>query len=356
MGHQTEHHFEKEAESFSTRQSFGDELSTSYLDVGNWPGSNQLPVVYCAGYNISLYGLERLQSFDCWGFWRVFRSLESAGVLRSDTVVGPKEASVEVLRDVHDDAYLSALTTSSMKVIQVVEMPVLIIVPNFLLQSSIVRPMRLHAAGTILAAGLAIARGWAINIGGGMLHGRHNGGGGLCAFDDVTLAARRVRSATRNQVQKILYIDLNAHQANGVARDKLHFQDTDLFIVDMYNSKAYPRDEDAKAAIDVNMELRPFMESEEYNARLDAALARAACEFAPDMVVYNAGANILSGDSFGRLAVSKEGLVQRDETVFGYARRRSLPICMTISAGYSLAAADAVATSMANLFQKFDLG
>ena len=49
-------------------------------------------------------------------------------------------------------------------------------------------------------------------------------GRGWCAFDDVTLAIRRVRQASGGRVQRILYVDLDAHQGNGVERDKLHFQ------------------------------------------------------------------------------------------------------------------------------------
>jgi hypothetical protein len=34
---------------------------------------------------------------------------------------------------------------------------------------------------------------------------------------------------------QVLYVDLDAHQGNGVERDKLHFHDKDLFIIDAYN-------------------------------------------------------------------------------------------------------------------------
>ena len=40
-------------------------------------------------------------------------------------------------------------------------------------------------------------------------------------------------------------------QGNGVARCKQQYQDEDLFIVDIYNAKAYPWDKDAKPVGDV---------------------------------------------------------------------------------------------------------
>lgn len=42
---------------------------------------------------------------------------------------------------------------------------------------------------------------------------------------------------TRPQVQRVMVIDTDAHQGNGVARDKLHFKDGDLFILDVYNCR-----------------------------------------------------------------------------------------------------------------------
>jgi histone deacetylase 11 len=59
---------------------------------------------------------------------------------------------------------------------QVTEMPSLVMLPNSLLQHVILGPLRHQAAGTILAAGMAIERGWAINLGGGFHHGSWNEG------------------------------------------------------------------------------------------------------------------------------------------------------------------------------------
>lgn len=39
----------------------------------------------------------------------------------------------------------------------------------------------------------------------------------------------------------------------GVQRDKLHWGDSQLFVVDMYNGRAFPCDTLAKAAIDVKV-------------------------------------------------------------------------------------------------------
>lgn len=41
------------------------------------------------------------------------------------------------------------------------------------------------------------------------------------------------RSASQGAVQRVMVIDLDVHQGNGVERDKQHWNDSDLCIVDM---------------------------------------------------------------------------------------------------------------------------
>lgn len=41
------------------------------------------------------------------------------------------------------------------------------------------------------------------------------------------------RAASQGAVQRVMVIDLDVHQGNGVERDKLHWDDRELCIVDM---------------------------------------------------------------------------------------------------------------------------
>ena len=74
-----------------------------------------------------------------------------------------------------------------------------------------------------------------------MHHSYASNGMGWCPFDDIMLAVRRVRSATKGAIQRVLYIDLDAHQGNGVGRDKLLLDDQDFFILDVYNARVFPK-------------------------------------------------------------------------------------------------------------------
>lgn len=76
-------------------------------------------------------------------------------------------------------------------------------------------------------------------------------------------------------------------------------------------------------------------------------------EFKPDIIVYNAGTDILKGDRLGLLAVSADGIIKRDEMVFSKARSQNIPIVMLLSGGYLKKTARIIATSIINLH---DLG
>ncbi|KAI7842582.1 hypothetical protein COHA_003686 [Chlorella ohadii] len=304
----------------------------AYADLGGWPVDTQLPICYSPAYNISFWGLERLHPFDSKKFQHVLALLEARGVLSAGQLVEAQEATHAVLREVHTERYLNKLNSSSLKVAMVTELAPLAFLPTFLLRRKVLQPMATMAGGTMLAAALAMQHGWAINLGGGFHHAAPDNGGGWCPFSDIYLAARRLRAASGGLVRRVMVIDTDVHQGNGVARCKQQYQDEDLFIVDIYNAKAYPWDKDAKPAIDVARELQPAAGDAEYLEALSGALAQAFDQFSPDLIIYNAGTDILAGDPLGRLQVSQEAVVRRDEMVWqaaldhrqGPARRGAL--------------------------------
>jgi histone deacetylase 11 len=60
-------------------------------------------------------------------------------------------------------------------------------------------------------------------------------------------------------------------------------------------------------------------------------------EFDPDVVVYNAGTDILEGDRLGNLDITPEGVIERDRLVFTEVRKkRGKPIFMLTSGGYQV--------------------
>ena len=50
---------------------------------------------------------------------------------------------------------------------------------------------------------------------------------------------------------------------------------------------------------------------------------------------YNAGVDIHTDDRLGRLAVSDDGIEQRDRLVISHFRARGIPVCGVIGGGYA---------------------
>lgn len=232
----------------------------------------------------------------------------------------------------------------------ITEIPPVIFLPNFLVQRKVLRPLRTQTGGTIMAGKLAVERGWAINVGGGFHHCSSDRGGGFCAYADITLAIKFLFERVEG-ISRATIIDLDAHQGNGHERDFMG--DKRVYIMDVYNRHIYPGDRFAKEAIRRKVELEWGTEDEEYLEKVERNVRRSLQEHLPDVVVYNAGTDILEGDRLGGLSISPAGIVKRDEVVFRVVRAHDIPILMVTSGGYQKRTARIIADSILNLH---DLG
>ncbi|CAN7988941.1 unnamed protein product [Ixodes hexagonus] len=128
--------------------------------------------------------------------------------------------------------------------------------------------------------------------------------------------------------------------------------DEAIFIMDVYNRGIYPHDEYAKAAIKRKVEIQSGLTDEPYLKLVDQNLMMSLNEFSPDLVVFNAGTDILEGDMLGRLRISDQGVVRRDALVFRLVRTRNIPVVMVTSGGYQRRSARVIAESVLHLCQK----
>ena len=311
----------------------------------------RLPVVYHPDYNITLAGMEKLHPFDSQKYGRVVRQLQQRGVLSEAQLVRPELPTDDFLRAHLDHDYLETLGNKR-KIAEYTEMPPLALLPMFLIKRKILRPMLLATGGTVAGARLALQHGWAINLGGGYHHASLNAGGGFCIYPDITLAVRVLR-AERSDFKRVMIIDLDAHQGNGHERDL--GGDPRVFILDIYNHGIYPDDAVARRGIDLDVDAPSGIGDKLYLARLQQALKQALVQAAPQLVIYNAGTDILTGDPLGGMKISEQGVIKRDQLVFAAALERKVPILMVLSGGYQKSNAAVIARSVENLFTRFEL-
>ncbi|XP_043722938.1 histone deacetylase 2 [Telopea speciosissima] len=323
--------------------------SKLYFDVS----LTKVPLIYSSSYDIAFLGMEKLHPFDSSKWGRICRFLIKDGVLEKNQIVEPLEASKDDLLVVHPESYLISLK-SSLNISIIIEVPPVALLPNCLVQQKVLYPFRKQVGGTILAAKLAKERGWAINVGGGFHHCSAEKGGGFCAYADISLCI--CYAFIRLNISRVMIIDLDAHQGNGHETDFSH--DNRVYILDMYNPEIYPYDFGARRCIDQKVEVGSGTSTNEYLKQLDKALEVAGRTFDPELVVYNAGTDILDGDPLGMLKVSPDGVVSRDEKVFRFAKEKNVPLVMLTSGGYMRSSARVIADSLINLSKNclIDLG
>jgi len=133
------------------------------------------------------------------------------------------------------------------------------------------------------------------------------------------------------------------HQGNGTAR--IFAADANVFTVSIHQQENYPM---PKEKSDLDVGLANGTGDDEYLERLDEALARVWL-FAPDMVLYQAGADPFRDDQLGGLALSLEGLAARDLRVIGGCGARGIPVAVTLGGGYARRLEDTVAIHVATI-------
>ncbi len=314
-------------------------------DQGKWP------IVYSPGYNISFGGLERLHPFDTHKYGRVYKELNEAGILSGNNHFVPLPPDDSILLKHHSQDYLEQLETAKI-IAEFTEIGPVKWLPDSTAYKSVVAPMKLATSGSILAGELALKYGWAVNLSGGYHHASKDIYGGFCAISDISLSIAHLRENHSNLIN-VLIVDLDAHQGNGHERDFIGHEG--VYILDVYNAEIYPNDRYAKQAIGIKVELQSFTTDKEYLEKVDAALGQAFENFDPQIIFYIAGTDVLEGDRLGKLSVTSEGVLTRDQLVFDYAFQRDVPIVMLLGGGYQRNNAATIAQSIQNLIQEFEL-
>ena len=181
--------------------------------------------------------------------------------------------------------------------------------------------------GTWLAAQLAKSHGYAANSAAGSHHALYDTGAGYCVFNDLAVAANRL--IAEGDAKRVLIIDLDVHQGDGTA--SLTAGRDDIFTLSMHAEKNFPV---RKARSSLDVALPDGTDDEGYLEALDRRLPGILDEFAPDIVLYQAGVDAHGDDKLGRLALSDEGLGRRDAYVIAQVRQRGLPVASALGGGY----------------------
>lgn len=200
----------------------------------------------------------------------------------------------------------------------------------------------IQAGRTALAESAAGGWGLAVNLAGGTHHAFAAHGEGFCVFNDAAVAVRVLQRAGR--AARVAIIDCDVHQGNGTAA--IFAADPSVLTFSIHGARNYPYRRE-RSTIDVD--LPDGAGDDVFLAALEMHVPAILREFVPDLVVYLAGADPFHDDRYGRLAMTKPGLVARDELVLSACRAARVPVAVTMAGGYARDTADTVEIHVATI-------
>jgi acetoin utilization deacetylase AcuC-like enzyme len=259
--------------------------------------------------------------------WLRDRLLETQFAQAAD-FVAPEPASDEDLLLAHDAEWIAKLKYGLLTYQDILrlEMPY---------SRQMVEACWLAAGGTTLAARLAMESGVGFNVSGGFHHAFPDHGEGFCALNDIAVAIRRLRRD--GVIQRAMVVDCDVHQGNGTAA--IFAGDPSVFTLSIHQFNNYPTE---KPPSSLDIHLADGVGDSEYIHRLESGYHAALAMFKPELVVYVAGADPYCEDQLGGLALTFEGLVERDRLVIGEALRHGVPVAIVLAGGYARNVEDTV--------------
>ncbi|MDX1601304.1 MAG: histone deacetylase [Anaerolineales bacterium] len=248
------------------------------------------------------------------------RVLAEGLIPQEDLLVSPLALDADLLR-VHTKNYLRRLEEGKLTAKEVRRI-------GFPWSPEMVERSRRSVGGTIAACEAASREGIALNLAGGTHHAHRDFGSGFCVFNDVGVGARV--SQARGLADRILILDCDVHQGDGTAA--IFADDPSVFTFSIHGRRNFPF---RKVAGDLDLALDDGTGDEEYLELLQEGLWRALDQARADMALYLSGADPFVGDSFGRLALTKDGLAARDRMVLSACREAGLPTAVVMGGGYA---------------------
>ena len=163
----------------------------------------------------------------------------------------------------------------------------------------------------------------------------YESGEGFCILNDISVAANYLLyKGLRN---RILIIDLDVHQGNGTA--SIFSKEERIFTFSMHGQNNYPL---RKENSDLDIGLPDGIDDTRYLSLLAYQIPKIFKDFEPDFVFYQAGVDILETDRLGRLKITRNGCLERDNLVLKNCYSNKVPVVVVMGGGYSTLLTDIV--------------
>ncbi len=253
--------------------------------------------------------------------YRLIRlALLKHGVVRDNHLLEPPMPSPETLMMAHTREYVEAVLNGTLSDFQIRKI-------GFPYSAALVERSLATVGGALAAAEEALRNGVSGNLAGGTHHAFADSGEGYCVFNDLAVVTNYLRAV--HKVQRVAIIDLDVHQGNG--NSAILGGRDDVFIFSMHGAKNYPF---RKVPSTIDLDLPDGTSDKDFLSLLKDYLPKVFA-FKPDIVLYQAGVDPLKEDALGRLALTHEGLQERDRLVLKACRAHGIPVSLALGGGYA---------------------
>jgi acetoin utilization deacetylase AcuC-like enzyme len=247
--------------------------------------------------------------------------LLAEGVLATTNLAEPEPIEMTAVELVHTPEYLERLQSSCLSSAEQRRL-------GLPWSEALWRRSRLAAGGTLLAARTALSNGLAGNLAGGTHHAFADHGEGFCVLNDVAISIAQLRREAT--IRRAAVIDLDVHQGNGTAAIFENVED--VFTFSMHGERNYPL---LKMRSNLDVPLRDGAGDAEYIDTLQGHLPAVLERSRADIVFYLAGVDVAAGDRYGKLALTENGIRERDRLVIEAVRERGVPLAIVLAGGYA---------------------
>lgn len=241
-------------------------------------------------------------------------------ILKPDELKLSPLASDEILALAHTTDYIEAVRTGTVSVEIIKRI-------GFPWSKALYERSCATVGGALSAAKSALRDGIAGNLAGGTHHAHADRGEGYCVFNDIAVVTRYLQK--ESLAKRIAIIDLDVHQGNG--NSSILKNDSGVFVFSIHGEKNYPF---KKIPSHLDIALPEGATDEMFLSALEAGMKEVS-DFSPDFIFYQMGVDPLKEDTLGKMDLTFEGLMKRDEVVLQFAKTRGLPLSLALGGGYA---------------------
>jgi len=279
----------------------------------------KIPLIHSPSYKLELCDTHKVMGNKSTALYdaisakdwsKKFQTVICNGVAPKDLTLAHNELYVERFVNNH-------LSPSEMKLI------------NLPWSTQLLHRSLLTTAGTFETAKLALKTGVACHTAGGSHHAYRSFGYGFCVFNDLAYAALKLWE--EKLACRVLILDCDVHQGDGtidICKDN-----PDIFTCSIHGVQ-YIGPKRMLGSLDVA--LPDGTGDTQYLSKVSDVIDVISNNFLPDIVIYDAGVDVHLNDRLGRLNITSDGIIARDQMVISFFQKRNIPIATVIGGGYNI--------------------